>query len=438
VDRSEKAALALWQAGCGLAKAAKQTGLGRKRLAGLIDSLLTPPAPPTPAAPASGEELDRRLQRLVLHVSNDCNLRCAYCYAAGGSYGRARRVMSPRTAIAAIDWTSAVFGGVKSVQFFGGEPLLNPRLIFQTCEYFQALHAAGRLRTLPRFALVTNGTLGDDRALEMLRLYGISPTISIDGPQEVHDALRGKGSFAKADAFARRCLETEGVRVDFECTWTPVHVRLGVSVSDAVHFFRDRYGHPVLHVVAVSAPGGHPLHLDPQVRQAAFRTAARDSVRSLIRGKFCANSFTFRVLEALRDKRPILYYCPAGSATLAVAADGGLYPCFMFAGDARFRVGRFSGGKLTGWRAPKVAGLLEACRKDAVGDCRDCWAAPLCSGCIGGDQLETGSTAGRPACDVIRGIAETTILEVARARIQLQKKVPHIPHHGNSSGQPSD
>ena len=110
----------------------------------------------------------------------------------------------------------------------------------------------------------------------------------------------------------------------------------------------------------------------------------------------------------------------------------------MFAGDARFRVARFSGGKLTGWRAPQVAGLLEACRKDGAGSCRDCWAAPLCSGCIGGDHFETGSTAGRPACAVIRGIAETTILEVARAKIQLQKKVPHIPHHGTSWGQPSD
>ena len=207
----------------------------------------------------------------MLHVSNDCNLRCAYCYAAGGSYGRTRRAMSPRTAFTAIDWAVAAFGGVKSVQFFGGEPLLNPRLIFQTCEYFKALHAAGRLKALPRFALVTNGTLGDARAIEMLRLYGISPTISIDGPAQVHDALRGKGSFARADEFARRCLETTGVSPDFECTWTPVHVRLGISVFDMVNFFRQRYGHPVLHVVAVSAPPGHPLHLDPEVRQAAFR-----------------------------------------------------------------------------------------------------------------------------------------------------------------------
>ena len=28
-------------------------------------------------------EMDSRLDRLVLHVSNDCNLRCRYCYAEG-------------------------------------------------------------------------------------------------------------------------------------------------------------------------------------------------------------------------------------------------------------------------------------------------------------------------------------------------------------------
>jgi radical SAM protein with 4Fe4S-binding SPASM domain len=108
----------------------------------------------------------------------------------------------------------------------------------------------------------------------------------------------------------------------------------------------------------------------------------------------------------------------------------GLYPCFMFAGDARFRIGRFAGGKITAWKAPKIAGLIEPCRKEGAAECRDCWAAPLCSGCIGGDWIETGSTAGRPACDVIRGIAETTILEVARARIQLEKKVPRLRSGG--------
>ena len=41
---------------------------------------------------------NRVIDRITIHVSNDCNLRCKYCYASGGSYGKARSIMSTETA----------------------------------------------------------------------------------------------------------------------------------------------------------------------------------------------------------------------------------------------------------------------------------------------------------------------------------------------------
>ena len=35
-----------------------------------------------------GKEYNKQISRITVHVSNDCNLRCRYCYAQGGHYGQ--------------------------------------------------------------------------------------------------------------------------------------------------------------------------------------------------------------------------------------------------------------------------------------------------------------------------------------------------------------
>lgn len=38
------------------------------------------------------------INRITLHISNDCNLRCKYCYASGGNYKQKRGLMTEQTA----------------------------------------------------------------------------------------------------------------------------------------------------------------------------------------------------------------------------------------------------------------------------------------------------------------------------------------------------
>lgn len=357
---------------------------------------------------------DARLNRLVLHVTHDCNLRCAYCYADGGSYGRPRHPMPRETALTAINWAAATFGGVRTLQFFGGEPLLNPRLIFEVCEYFHALRDAGRIEEPPQFALVTNGVLADERVMQMLRRYNIAATVSIDGPAQVHDALRGPGTFEAADNFARRCLDTGEIALDFECTYTPAHLEQGISVVDLIDFFADRYDRGVTHIAQVSAPEGGALYLPDEVKAALYAEAARYSVRQLVAGRVRANSFSWRVMDALRTREPIRAYCPAGSGTMAVDPEGWLYPCFMFAGENDFRVARFTeDGRVVDDRLGEVAPVVSLCDKSQHPDCAQCWAAPLCSGCIGADFLACGDATARTSCATTKAIAEAVIVEVA-------------------------
>ena len=142
------------------------------------------------------------LNRLQILVATDCNLRCKYCYAHGGNYGMKSERLSP--SIACTYLTKLLVGKyrrVKKVSFFGGEPTLCPDTIQAVCEFFEESTENGIFDEMPHFLMVSNGTLIDEKMANLIHMYDIKVTISIDGPEEIHDLNRvdaaGKGSFSR-------------------------------------------------------------------------------------------------------------------------------------------------------------------------------------------------------------------------------------------------
>lgn len=65
----------------------------------------------------AGETNKKRINRITLHVSNDCNLRCKYCYAQGGNYGISRSFMTEQTAEQFVDFCVKEFDVVDRIVF---------------------------------------------------------------------------------------------------------------------------------------------------------------------------------------------------------------------------------------------------------------------------------------------------------------------------------
>ena len=64
---------------------------------------------------------DGILKKVVINISNSCNLSCSYCYADGGNYGMNNRVMDFDTADKIIQ--EIVSKGIKQINrliLFGG------------------------------------------------------------------------------------------------------------------------------------------------------------------------------------------------------------------------------------------------------------------------------------------------------------------------------
>jgi MoaA/NifB/PqqE/SkfB family radical SAM enzyme len=132
-------------------------------------------------------------QFISFTVTNACNLRCRMCgqWSEEG-YVRNRKVaVRPRMELE--DWKRLVDEvaryRVRFILVRGGEPFLFPG-IMELLRYIQ--------RKGIFLSVDTNGTLLEHFADELSKIDHMHITLSVDGPEDVHDRVRGaKGSYAR-------------------------------------------------------------------------------------------------------------------------------------------------------------------------------------------------------------------------------------------------
>lgn len=138
-------------------------------------------------------------------VTEDCNLRCKYCYISDKA---PQKIMTIETAKKAVDYlldNKEIFNTEAVVwNFIGGEPLLETDLIDQICDYIkvEAYKKKHKWSDCYRFNICTNGILyGSDKFQNLMEKNksNISVGITIDGTKEKHDLQRvyldGRGSY---------------------------------------------------------------------------------------------------------------------------------------------------------------------------------------------------------------------------------------------------
>jgi uncharacterized protein len=131
-----------------------------------------------------------------LHITNQCNLRCTYCYVA-----KSQEKMSDETVKKTVNkiFQSAVKHKIKKItfKFAGGEPLLELNKIINITK--QAKLLADKYKIKIEFVIISNGVLLIDNICQIIKKNNIRLAISLDGLGEYHDQTRifknGTGSF---------------------------------------------------------------------------------------------------------------------------------------------------------------------------------------------------------------------------------------------------
>lgn len=172
-----------------------------------------------------------------LHVTNECNLRCDYCYITKTS-----DVMSSEVGFASIDAIirSANQGGFQKIKlkFSGGEATLNLKLVIALQQY--ALEQAELAGLALDTVVLSNGVAIGEREIRAFQENGIRITVSLDGVGEAHNRQRkfvnGKGSFAWVDRSLDRLL-ANGMKPFITIT---VSDRNLAGLPDVVQYVLDR------------------------------------------------------------------------------------------------------------------------------------------------------------------------------------------------------
>nr|DAG43413.1 MAG TPA: radical SAM peptide maturase, CXXX-repeat target family [Caudoviricetes sp.] len=153
-------------------------------------------------------------RNVTFQITNQCNLRCSYCY----EHNKSSSSMDIYTGKKCVDTLLNMYCSNDNefinrntkalvLDFIGGEPLLEAKLIEGICDYYfdECFRRNIPLAPFTRISFATNGQLWfSPEAQHLIEKYHeiMSVTVSIDGVQSLHDKYRidqyGQGSFEKS------------------------------------------------------------------------------------------------------------------------------------------------------------------------------------------------------------------------------------------------
>jgi uncharacterized protein len=267
-----------------------------------------------------------------LHVTQACNLNCAYCYVR-----KRPSTMSVEVGRRAVDRLveTATHHGYTTLKlkYGGGEPTLNFPVI-------QAVHARvvrrGQQEGLGLEEVVlTNGVGVSDAVLDFIAQAGMRLMVSLDGGAGTHDRIRarrdGRSTYAAVVDTVERAL-ARGLRPNISITLTSLNLD---GVQDAVAFALERDLAFNLNFyregscAELAGAQGAMRVPSPLVPSPASLTAALLQAFGLVEACPAYSWSLSSVLDRTRLDVSHSYPCSAGRDYLAIDTDGGVSACQM-------------------------------------------------------------------------------------------------------------
>lgn len=360
------------------------------------------------------------VKAICLHVCHDCNMRCDYCFADGGSYHCERDRMSMSVGKAAIDF---LIKNSKTkhleVDFFGGEPLLSLNTVKEIVEYGKEKAKLSNKEIL--FTLTTNCVLMNLEAINYLNCEMSNVVLSIDGRKAVHDGVRrllnGNESYEIAIKNAKAFKDIRGDK--------SYYVR-GTFTSQNLDFADD--------ILELERQGFDKISIEPVVLPSDHKLAIKEEHLSDICAEY--ERFSEIYIDRVNNKKHLTFFhfeldlrhgpciekrltgCGAGTEYFAIAPNGEVYPCHQFVGKREYLMGTVFDGVLEKSIMERFS-VINVLTKD---HCKGCVAKYHCGGgCIANALNATGDLNGqfKIGCEMLKKRFE---IALALAYLKKDKK----------------
>jgi uncharacterized protein len=325
------------------------------------------------------QTLDIPLKTLVLHVTESCNLMCSYCYHSPKELNKKSYLsMELNVARKAVDFLFENSGRLEDLVlvFFGGEPLLNFRLISKTINYADktALIEGKNIE----YAMTTNGTLLTKKAIRFIRENRIGTTVSLDGYEAVHDRFRrfpdGSPSYNIILPKIKNFLGGENSK--------PVVARVTLA-KDVKSIFKILYHLLDLGFSEVGFAPVTTMDIDFQLDThqmsrllEQFQGLSDIFIDLALKDQFLGFTNLVDLLVTLHEGEVKQYPCGAGIGMFSVDPKGHLFLCQRLTNDDSAGMGDI----FNGFDQEKIVKFRQEACLDKKIVCKGCWAASICSG----------------------------------------------------------
>ncbi len=318
------------------------------------------------------------IKAMCLNIAHDCQLRCKYCFASTGDFGKGRKLMSFETGKHAIDFLLENSGDRPNLEldFFGGEPLMNFRVVKQVVEYARSREKEYNKKF--RFTITTNGLLLDDEKIDFINREMSNVVLSIDGRKEVNDYFRvlpnGAGCY---DTILPKYKQLVAGRGDKEYYVRGTFTKKNLDFSNDVFALYDA-GFDQISIEPVVGDSDEYALTEKEL-PAVFKEYEVLAKRILDNEK-TGKKFNFFHFMLDLDQGPCaikrLRGCGCGNDYVAITPDGDIFPCHQFVGIDEYKMGNIDDGTFN----YEMKADFSKAHVYSKPECRKCWAKFYCSG----------------------------------------------------------
>lgn len=349
--------------------------------------------------------INQQMTQLILQVTQDCNLRCSYCYYVNDTYENRRhskKDLDFDIAKKAMDYFISQSSGrdLIFVGFYGGEPLMRFEFIKKCVEYMENRVSDRKVF----FTITSNGTMLTDEIIEYFIEHDVHMMISLDGNKDTHDRNRvfpnGKGSF---DIIMKKISNLKDKypnyfnTVTFNTVISPeMDVSEVRSYYETDHLLNDAsFTTSTIQDFYNDAPPRYDDRFYIDSNYASLKAALCyagvleiDDIPVIYRSYVLAYE---KLIENLHTDfiMPKKYHhggpCIAGSRRLFVDVNGDFFPCERVSENS---IPMHIGTVDTGLDINRINNLINV-GKVTENECKNCWALPQCKVCAAyADNLE--------------------------------------------------
>jgi len=357
----------------------------------------------------SRKQSELPVKNITFVVTENCNLRCTYCYEHGKNCNNRMPKEVGKKAVdmlfeedAKQDGTYISSSNAEAVilEFIGGEPLLEVELMEYIIEYFRykALTMNHRWALHHMISISTNGVLYDSEDVQRFieKNEGrLSISISIDGNKELHDSCRlfpdGKGSYDIVEkAFIKQLRSNPNAST-----------KLTLSQQNVVHLFEACRHLFTLGITSIFANCVFEKGWEIEHARILYK-------QMLLLANYLLEDDKFQDLHcSLFDEtigQPMLEsnnenWCGGTGKMLSISCDGMVYPCLRYLpfslkeGISPIIIGDiYNGIESTSDQKEVVQKLNRITRRSqSTDECFNCSVASGCAWCSAYNYEETGS-----------------------------------------------